>query len=213
MRIGRGRVPTRFLNRETLPVRTTNCPALGAASDLCWAGRRAGAGQGARQRAGRARVPAAVPVLWRAGGAGRRVPRGRRRLRHRRQRHGRRALRARIRRGRHARLPRQRRALLLCARERAALLCCSAWPLRSHMQPSARTADWVPRRKGAYHRALRRAGIIQKGAEIPCPVDADGRFTPEVTAFAGRCAMIMHWVLASRHAPRQHAQGGDRRRG
>ena len=30
------------------------------------------------------------------------------------------------------------------------------------------------------------AGIVKKGAEVPCPVDADGRFTSEVADFAGR---------------------------
>ena len=30
------------------------------------------------------------------------------------------------------------------------------------------------------------AGIVKKGAEVPCPVDADGRFTSEVADYAGR---------------------------
>ena len=30
-----------------------------------------------------------------------------------------------------------------------------------------------------------RAGIVQKGDEIPCPVDADGRLTEPVTDFVG----------------------------
>lgn len=29
--------------------------------------------------------------------------------------------------------------------------------------------------------------IIEKGEGIPCPVDLNGRFTEEVTDFAGRC--------------------------
>ena len=31
------------------------------------------------------------------------------------------------------------------------------------------------------------AGIVQKGGELPCPVDADGRLTEEITDFAGMC--------------------------
>ena len=30
-------------------------------------------------------------------------------------------------------------------------------------------------------------GIIEVGAELPCPVDADGNFTAEVFDFQGRC--------------------------
>ena len=36
------------------------------------------------------------------------------------------------------------------------------------------------------HRLYCMAGIVKKGAEVPCPVDADGRFTSEVADFAGR---------------------------
>ena len=28
-------------------------------------------------------------------------------------------------------------------------------------------------------------GIIEKGEKVPCPVDLNGRFTPEITHFAG----------------------------
>ena len=35
-------------------------------------------------------------------------------------------------------------------------------------------------------RAVRAAGIIELGGEIPCPVDADGNFTEEVAEFSGR---------------------------
>ena len=30
------------------------------------------------------------------------------------------------------------------------------------------------------------AGIVGKGEDMPCPVDGEGRFTPEVTDFSGR---------------------------
>ena len=33
------------------------------------------------------------------------------------------------------------------------------------------------------------AGIIHIGEDIPCPVDADGRFTSEVAEFSGRCGL------------------------
>ena len=32
---------------------------------------------------------------------------------------------------------------------------------------------------------IRHAGIVQKGDELPCPVDADGRLTEPVTDFLG----------------------------
>lgn len=35
------------------------------------------------------------------------------------------------------------------------------------------------------HRVCLAHGIVAKGASVPCPVDAAGRFTPEVTDFAG----------------------------
>ncbi len=134
------------------PRRPTDSP--GRRLELCSTCRRAGAGQGAGQRAGRARVPAAVPLLCGAGGAARRVPRGRRRLRHRRQRHGRRALRARVRRGRHARLPRQRRAPLprLCPRAGCPAPSRRPAPLR-HMQQLC-----AHRRLGAFQGRTRDGG-------------------------------------------------------
>jgi isoleucyl-tRNA synthetase len=36
------------------------------------------------------------------------------------------------------------------------------------------------------YRVCMAAGILVKGAEVPCPVDAAGRFTAEVTDFAGQ---------------------------
>ena len=34
----------------------------------------------------------------------------------------------------------------------------------------------------------RSAGIVGKGEDMPCPVDGEGRFTPEVADFSGRSA-------------------------
>lgn len=34
-------------------------------------------------------------------------------------------------------------------------------------------------------RVCLRSGVIEKGETVPCPVDDDGRFTPEVSAFQG----------------------------
>jgi hypothetical protein len=51
--------------------------------------------------------------------------------------------------------------------------------------PPPHPAAWCPRVCLAH-------GIIEKGEGLPCPVDLNGRFTPEVTDFAGR------WVRAWR---------------
>ena len=46
------------------------------------------------------------------------------------------------------------------------------------------------------------AGIVGKGEDMPCPVDGEGRFTPEVTDFSGRSASrhalgVAHTLLLS----------------
>ena len=43
-------------------------------------------------------------------------------------------------------------------------------------------------------------GIVSKGGELPCPLDADGRFTEEIADFQGMC------VLSSEPCDINHAR-------
>ena len=53
------------------------------------------------------------------------------------------------------------------------------------------------------------AGIIHIGEDIPCPVDADGRFTSEVAEFSGRCGLESCSTMFNTPGTTHHASHCD----
>ena len=88
----------------------------------------------------------------------------------------------------------------------AQLVTLSKVALACHLVPEGDDlSSWKGRRALT---AVCDAGIIELGGDIPCPVDADGNFTPEVTDFAGRWALSDMLLVATSPRRTSVCRGG-----